>query len=67
MSLQLITRDAEDHINWLLEHGWYDKALVELEATQGRKELFEEVSLLLFSRVICREFDAAYPLQINCP
>ncbi|XP_057247651.1 vacuolar protein sorting-associated protein 41 homolog isoform X2 [Beta vulgaris subsp. vulgaris] len=36
-------RDAEDHINWLLEHGWYDKALVELEATQGRKELFEEV------------------------
>ncbi|KNA17401.1 hypothetical protein SOVF_080170 [Spinacia oleracea] len=36
-------RDAEDHINWLLEHGWYDKALAEVEVTQGRKELFEEV------------------------
>lgn len=36
-------RDTEDHINWLLERGQYDKALVEVEATQGRKELYEEV------------------------
>ncbi|KAK9689968.1 hypothetical protein RND81_09G094900 [Saponaria officinalis] len=36
-------RDSEDHINWLLEHGQYDKAVAEVEATHGRKELFEEV------------------------
>ncbi|KAH9618528.1 hypothetical protein KSS87_018147 [Heliosperma pusillum] len=37
-------RDTEDHINWLLEHGWFDKAVTEIEVTHGRKELFEEVA-----------------------
>lgn len=36
-------RDAEDHIAWLLEHGWHEKALEAVEAGQGRSELLDEV------------------------
>lgn len=39
-------RDAEDHINWLLQHGWHEKALEAVEAGQGRSELLDEVSCL---------------------
>ncbi|XP_028075508.1 vacuolar protein sorting-associated protein 41 homolog isoform X1 [Camellia sinensis] len=28
-------RDAEDHISWLLQHGWHEKALAAVEAGQG--------------------------------
>nr|GEU46398.1 copia protein [Tanacetum cinerariifolium] len=35
-------RDAEDHINWLLQHGWHEKALASIEAGQGRSELLDE-------------------------
>ncbi|GFZ17830.1 vacuolar protein sorting 41 [Actinidia rufa] len=36
-------RDAEDHISWLLQHGWHEKALEAVEAGQGRSELLDEV------------------------
>lgn len=48
-------RDTEDHINWLLEHGRYDKALAEVEATQGRKELFEEVGSRYLDHLIAEK------------
>ncbi|KAK1303126.1 hypothetical protein QJS10_CPB11g02298 [Acorus calamus] len=36
-------RDAEDHINWLVRHGYHEKALAAVEAGQGRTELLGEV------------------------
>lgn len=58
-------RDVEDHINWLLEHGWYDKALAEVEATQGRKELFEEVGSRYLDHLLAeKRYDEAAAL---CP
>ncbi|KAF8396489.1 hypothetical protein HHK36_018112 [Tetracentron sinense] len=39
----LVIRDAEDHISWLLQHGWHEKALAAVEAGQGRSELLDEV------------------------
>lgn len=41
--LRLVVRDAEDHINWLLQHGWHEKALEAVEANQGQSELLDEV------------------------
>lgn len=38
-------RDAEDHIAWLIQHGWHEKALAAVEAGQGRTELLDEVIL----------------------
>lgn len=43
-----IARDAEDHISWLLQHGWHEKALAAVEAGQGRSELLDEVLLYHF-------------------
>lgn len=43
----MLVRDAEDHISWLLQHGWHEKALAAVEAGQGRSELLDEVSLKL--------------------
>lgn len=40
----VIFRDAEDHIAWLLQHGFHEKALAAVEAGQGRNELLDEVS-----------------------
>ena len=39
----IFVRDAEDHIAWLLQHGWHEKALAAVEAGQGRSELLDEV------------------------
>lgn len=39
----LIIRDTEDHIAWLLQHGWHEKALAVVESGQGRSELVDEV------------------------
>lgn len=39
----MVVRDAEDHINWLLQHGWHEKALEAVEANQGQSELLDEV------------------------
>uniref|UniRef100_A0A2N9IW62 Vacuolar protein sorting-associated protein 41 homolog n=1 Tax=Fagus sylvatica TaxID=28930 RepID=A0A2N9IW62_FAGSY len=36
-------RDTEDHIAWLLQHGWHEKALAAVEAGQGRSELLDEI------------------------
>ncbi|KAJ3692977.1 hypothetical protein LUZ60_012072 [Juncus effusus] len=36
-------RDAEDHINWLVNHGFHEKALEAAEAGEGRTEVLEEV------------------------
>ncbi|CAL0304043.1 unnamed protein product [Lupinus luteus] len=36
-------RDTEDHIAWLLQHGWHEKALAVVESGQGRPELLDEV------------------------
>lgn len=45
--LILIVRDAEDHISWLLQHGWHEKALAAVEAGKGQSELIDEVVLLI--------------------
>nr|GEZ11039.1 phospholipase-like, aminotransferase-like mobile domain protein [Tanacetum cinerariifolium] len=37
-------QNAEDHINWLLQHGWHEKALAAVEARQGRSELLDEIT-----------------------
>lgn len=50
-----IIRDAEDHIAWLLEHGWHEKALAAVEAGKGHSELLDEVffsSLNIFIVVV---------------
>ena len=39
----LLIRDTEDHIAWLLQHGWHEKALAAVELGQGRIELLDEV------------------------
>lgn len=57
----LIFRDAEDHISWLLQHGWHEKALAAVEAGQGRSELLDEV--LLFCDSFCL-FVSHYILQV---
>ncbi|URD99438.1 CLH [Musa troglodytarum] len=36
-------RDVEDHILWLLQHGWHEKALAAVEAGQGRTGLLDEI------------------------
>ncbi|XP_057781883.1 vacuolar protein sorting-associated protein 41 homolog [Salvia miltiorrhiza] len=45
-------RDSEDHISWLLQHGWHEKALAAVEAGQGRSELHEEVKLKYLDSLI---------------
>ena len=30
-------------MNWLLEHGWHEKALAAVQAGKAREELLEEV------------------------
>ncbi|KAG5515636.1 hypothetical protein RHGRI_036620 [Rhododendron griersonianum] len=47
-------RDAEDHISWLLQHGWHEKALAAVEAGQGRSELLDEpLEFIRTSPVLC--------------
>ncbi|KAJ7513739.1 hypothetical protein O6H91_23G012400 [Diphasiastrum complanatum] len=36
-------RDADDHVNWLLQHGWHERALAAVEAGKARTELLDEV------------------------
>lgn len=58
-------RDAEDHINWLLQHGWHEKALEAVEAGQGRSELLDEVgSRYLDHLIVERKYAEAASL---CP
>ncbi|GMH11106.1 hypothetical protein Nepgr_012947 [Nepenthes gracilis] len=58
-------RDAEDHINWLLQHGWHEKALAAVEAGEGRSELLEEVgSRYLDHLIVERKYAEAAAL---CP
>ncbi|KAF5744798.1 hypothetical protein HS088_TW07G00378 [Tripterygium wilfordii] len=58
-------RDAEDHIAWLLQHGWHDKALAAVEAGQGRSELLDEVgSRYLDHLIVERKYAEAASL---CP
>lgn len=45
-------RDAEDHIAWLLEHEYHEKALAAVEAGQGRSELLDEVGLRYLDHLI---------------
>ncbi|XP_042511507.1 vacuolar protein sorting-associated protein 41 homolog isoform X2 [Macadamia integrifolia] len=45
-------RDAEDHITWLLQHGWHEKALAAVEAGEGRTELVDEVGLRYLDHLI---------------
>ncbi|XP_078150980.1 vacuolar protein sorting 41 [Carex rostrata] len=45
-------RDAEDHIAWLIQHGWHEKALAAVEAGQGRTELLDEVGARYLDRLI---------------
>ncbi|KAG0477738.1 hypothetical protein HPP92_012457 [Vanilla planifolia] len=58
-------RDAEDHISWLLQHGFHEKALAAVEAGQGRVELLDEVgSRYLDHLIISRKYAEAACL---CP
>ncbi|KAJ4978891.1 hypothetical protein NE237_009671 [Protea cynaroides] len=58
-------RDAEDHISWLLQHGWHEKALAAVEAVQGRTELLDEVGLRYLDHLILeRQYAEAASL---CP
>ncbi|XP_044482383.1 vacuolar protein sorting-associated protein 41 homolog [Mangifera indica] len=58
-------RDAEDHIAWLLQHGWHEKALAAVEAGQGRSELLDEVgSTYLDHLIVERKYAEAASL---CP
>ncbi|KAB1227360.1 hypothetical protein CJ030_MR1G005938 [Morella rubra] len=58
-------RDAEDHITWLLQHGWHEKALAAVEAGQGRSELLDEVgSRYLDHLIVERKYAEAASL---CP
>lgn len=58
-------RDAEDHISWLLQHGWHEKALAAVEAGQGRSELIDEVgSRYLDHLIVERKYAEAASL---CP
>ncbi|XP_073011981.1 vacuolar protein sorting-associated protein 41 homolog [Typha latifolia] len=58
-------RDAEDHIAWLLQHGWHEKALAAVEAGQGRTELLDEVgSRYLDHLIVERKYAEAASL---CP
>ncbi|CAM6096608.1 unnamed protein product [Calypogeia fissa] len=58
-------RDAEDHVAWLLQHGWHEKALEAVEAGTGRTELMEEVgSKYLDHLVLERQYAQAASL---CP
>jgi hypothetical protein len=43
-NLCLTFRDAENHIAWLLQLGWHEKALAVVEAGQGPIELLDEVN-----------------------
>ncbi|XP_027177627.1 vacuolar protein sorting-associated protein 41 homolog [Coffea eugenioides] len=45
-------RDTEDHISWLLQHGWHEKALAAVEAGQGRSELLDEVGTRYLDHLI---------------
>ncbi|XP_020596717.1 vacuolar protein sorting-associated protein 41 homolog [Phalaenopsis equestris] len=58
-------RDAEDHIAWLLQHGFHEKALAAVEAGQGRNELLDEVgSRYLDHLIVERKYAEAASL---CP
>ncbi|XP_028074583.1 vacuolar protein sorting-associated protein 41 homolog [Camellia sinensis] len=58
-------RDAKDHISWLLQHGWHEKALAAVEAGQGRSELLDEVgSSYLDHLIVERKYTEAASL---CP
>jgi hypothetical protein len=58
-------RDAEDHIAWLLQHGWHEKALEAVEAGKGRSELLDEVgSSYLDHLIVERKYAEAASL---CP
>eukprot|EP00250_Pteridium_aquilinum_P016332 c23054_g2_i1 orf=454-3357(-) len=58
-------RDADDHVNWLLEHGWHEKALAAVEAGKARKELLDEVgSRYLDHLILERQYAQAASL---CP
>ncbi|CAA7391119.1 unnamed protein product [Spirodela intermedia] len=58
-------RDAEDHISWLLQHGFHEKALAAVEAGQGRTKLLDEVgSRYLDHLIVERKYAEAASL---CP
>uniref|UniRef100_A0A7N0RCY2 Vacuolar protein sorting-associated protein 41 homolog n=2 Tax=Kalanchoe fedtschenkoi TaxID=63787 RepID=A0A7N0RCY2_KALFE len=58
-------RDAEDHINWLLQHGRHEKALAAVEEGSGKSELLDEVgSRYLDHLIVERRYAEAAAL---CP
>ncbi|KEH29938.1 putative chromatin regulator PHD family [Medicago truncatula] len=58
-------RDTEDHIAWLLQHGWHEKALAVVESSHGRSELLDEVgSRYLDHLIVERKYGEAASL---CP
>lgn len=58
-------RDADDHVKWLLLHGYYEKALAAVEEGNAKPELLEEVgSRYLDHLILERQYDKAAEL---CP
>lgn len=64
-------RDTEDHIAWLLQHGWHEKALAVVESGQGRSELLDEVFKFILIQFLnflwLLELDVQkYTIKDNC-
>eukprot|EP00249_Psilotum_nudum_P017659 c26429_g1_i1 orf=295-3261(+) len=58
-------RDTDDHVGWLLQHGWHEEALAAVEAGKARTELLEEVgSRYLDHLILERQYAEAASL---CP
>lgn len=43
MIIVMASRDADDHVKWLLQHGYFEKALAAAEEGNAKSELLEEV------------------------
>lgn len=43
MIIVVVSRDADDHVKWLLEHSYFEKALAAAEEGNAKSELVEEV------------------------
>ena len=47
-------RDGDDHVKWLLQHGFHEKALAAVEEGKAKPELLEEVwiSVICFTQAL---------------
>ena len=81
MIIIVASRDADDHVKWLLQHGYFEKALAAAEEGNAKSELLEEVwrcpsldsasslSLPIFRRGFCiytlNKYGTAHTLEFG--